>query len=230
VKELWERDARAWAALVREPGHDSYWRFSPLFFELVPPPGRRTLDLGCGEGRVARDLAGRGHAVVGIDASPTLVELAREADPDGEYLLGDAAALPFDDASFDLVVAYNVLMDVEDMAGAVREAARVLVPGGRLCASIVHPIVDAGEFDGDGPDARFVFEEPYFERREYHGRCERAGLGITFHGYVLPIEDYTRALEDAGFLLDALGEPADPGDDEQWKRIPNFLYLRAVKR
>jgi hypothetical protein len=53
VKELWEREARAWAAWAREPGHDSYWRFSPLFFELVPPPGRRTLDLGCGEGRVA---------------------------------------------------------------------------------------------------------------------------------------------------------------------------------
>jgi SAM-dependent methyltransferase len=195
----------------------------------VPPPGWRTLDLGCGEGRVARDLAGRGHAVVGIDASPTLVELAREADPGSEYLLGDAAALPFDDASFDLVVAYNLLMDVEDMAGAVRETARVLVRGGRLCASIVHPIVDAGRFDGDEPDARFVFEAPYFERREYHGRFESGGLGITFHGYVRPVEDYTRALEDAGFLLDGFHEPADPGDDEQWKRIPNFLYLRAVR-
>src|SRR5919199_1274804 len=125
VKELWEREAHDWAAWAREPGHDSYWSFSPLFLELVPPPGRRTLDLGCGEGRVARDLAARGHSVVGIDASPTLVGLAREADPDGEYLVGDAAALPLEDASFDLVIAYNVLMDVDDMAGAVREAARV---------------------------------------------------------------------------------------------------------
>ena len=230
MKELWEREARDWAAWAREPGHDSYWRYSPLFFELVPPPGRRTLDVACGEGRIARDLAAHGHSVVGIDSSPTLVELAREADPDGEYVLGDAAALPFADASFDLGVAYNSLMDIEDMAGAVREAARVLEPRGRLCASIVHPLVDAGRFDGDDADAPFVFEAPYFERREYHGRFERAGLAMTFHGYVRPLEDYTRALEDAGFLLDALREPADPGDDEQWKRIPNFLYLRARKR
>jgi ubiquinone/menaquinone biosynthesis C-methylase UbiE len=229
MKELWEREARDWAAWAREPGHDSYWRFAPLFFELVPPPGRRTLDLACGEGRVARDLAARGHSVVGIDASPTLVRLAREADPGGEYVVGDAAALPFEDASFDLVVAYNSLMDVENMAGAVREAARVLEPRGRLCISIVHPIVDMSRFASDAPDAPFVFAAPYFERREVHDSFERAGLTMTFHGFARPLEDYTRALEDAGFLLDALREPADPGDDEQWKRIPNFLYLRAVK-
>ena len=195
----------------------------------MPPPGRRTLDLGCGEGRVARDLAARGHSVAGIDASPTLVELARAADPDGEYLVGDAAALPFDDESFDLVIAYNVLMDVEDMAGAVREAARVLEPGGRLCISIVHTIVDMCRFESDEPDAPFVFATSYFERREFHGSFERGGLTMTFHGFVRPLEDYTRALEDAGFLLDGLRKPADPGDDEQWKRVPNFLYLRAVK-
>jgi SAM-dependent methyltransferase len=229
VKELWEREARAWAAWAREPGHDSYWWFSPLFFELVPPPGRRTLDLGCGEGRVARDLAARGHAVVGIDSSPTLVDLARQADPDGDYLVGDAAALPFEDASFDLVITYNVLMDVEDMAGAVCEAARVLEPGGRLCLSIVHPLGYVGDFDGDDPDAPFVFAWPYFERREIHETFEHAGLHMTFHGFVRPLSDYTRALEDAGFLLEALGEPADPGDDAQWKRVPPFLHLRAVK-
>jgi ubiquinone/menaquinone biosynthesis C-methylase UbiE len=229
VKELWEREARAWAAWAHEPGHDSYWSYSPHFFELVPPPGRRTLDLCCGEGRVARDLSARGHVVVGIDASPTLLELAREADPDGEYVLGDAATLPYADASFDLVVAYNSLMDVEDMVGAVREAARVLVSGGRFCISIVHPIVDMSRFESAEPDAPFVFAAPYFERREVHERFERAGLAMTFHGFARPLEDYTRALEDAGFLLDGLGEPADPGDDERWKRVPNFLYLRAVK-
>ena len=129
--EDWEREALNWAAWARTPGHDSYWRWSgPPFFELVPPPRRATLDLGCGEGRVARDLAARRHRVTGIDASPTLLELAREAHPEGRYLLADAAALPFDDASFDLVVAFNSLMDVQDMPGAVREAARVLEPDG----------------------------------------------------------------------------------------------------
>jgi ubiquinone/menaquinone biosynthesis C-methylase UbiE len=229
VKELWEREARAWAAWAREPGHDSYWLCSPIFFQLVPPPGRRTLDLGCGEGRVARDLAAHGHSVVGIDASQTLAGLAREADPAGEYLLGDAAALPFADTSFDLVVAYNSLMDVDDMAGAVREAGRVLEPGGRFCIAIVHPLAYVGRFESRDAHASFVFAAPYFERRETHDTFERAGLEMTFHSHVRPLEDYARALEDAGFLLEALREPADPADDERWRRLPNSLHLRAVK-
>jgi ubiquinone/menaquinone biosynthesis C-methylase UbiE len=229
VKELWEREARNWAAWAREPDHDLYWRFSPLFFELLPPPGRRTLDLGCGEGRLARDLAARGHSLVGIDASPRLVELARTADPDGEYVLGDAASLPFQDASFDLVVAYNSLMDVEDMAGAVGEAARVLEPRGRFCISLVHPLGYVGDFDDEEPDSPFVFTAPYFDRREVHDEFERAGLRITFQSVARPLSEYTRALEESGFLLEAIREPADPVDDEQRKRIPGFLHLRAVK-
>jgi SAM-dependent methyltransferase len=229
VSGLWEREALDWVAWAREPGHDSYWRYSPLFFDLVPPPRRRALDLCCGEGRLSRDLAARGHTVVGLDASPTLLDFAREADPEGEYVLGDATALPFEDASFDLVVVYNALMDVEDMAGAVAEAARVLEPGGRLCVSLVHPLAYVGRFGGDEPDAPFVFRTPYFERRETHERFERAGLGMTFHSHMRPLEDYTRALEDAGLVLDALREPADPGGEPRWQRIPNFLFLRAFR-
>jgi ubiquinone/menaquinone biosynthesis C-methylase UbiE len=62
----------------------------------VPAPGRATLDVGCGEGRVTRDLAARGHRVIGIDASPTLLGAATDADPDGHYQLADAVALPFE--------------------------------------------------------------------------------------------------------------------------------------
>ncbi|HZB86656.1 MAG TPA: class I SAM-dependent methyltransferase, partial [Gaiellaceae bacterium] len=132
----WEGEAANWIAWARRPGHDSYWYYGGSFRELLPAPGRRTLDLGCGEGRVARDLAALGYVVTGIDASPAMVSAARAAHPDGEYLVGEAASLPFADASFDLVVAYNSLMDIDDMPGAVREAARVLEPRGRLCICV----------------------------------------------------------------------------------------------
>jgi ubiquinone/menaquinone biosynthesis C-methylase UbiE len=79
----WEDQARNWIAWARTPGLDSYWRYRSAFFELIPAPGSSTLDLGCGEGRVVRDLAERGHRVIGIDVSPTLLEAAREAHPDG---------------------------------------------------------------------------------------------------------------------------------------------------
>src|SRR6266545_7708835 len=126
--EDWEQEAANWIALARAQD-DAYWEYSTPFFELVPPPGRATLEIGCGEGRVARDLAARGHRVTGIDASPTLLDAARAADPNGEYVLADAASLPFPDESFDLAVAYNSLQVVDDMSAAVREAGRVLRPG-----------------------------------------------------------------------------------------------------
>ena len=93
LRDAWERNADDWIRWAREPGHDSYWRFHrEAFLRLVPAPGRLTLDVGCGEGRVTRDLKELGHHVVGVDASETMVEAAREADPGGEYAVADAAA------------------------------------------------------------------------------------------------------------------------------------------
>jgi ubiquinone/menaquinone biosynthesis C-methylase UbiE len=224
VGEHWEREAERWAAWARKPAHDSYsYESGPPFFELLPPPGRRTLDLGCGEGRVARDLKARGYTVTCIDAAPTMVRLAREADPDGEYVVADAAALPFDDGSFDLVVAFNSLMDIDDMAGAVAEASRVLAPGGYLCICITHPTRDAGTYETRG---RFVMDgTPYLEKRRFELAVVRDGLELHFKSWAYPLETYMRALEDAGFVVEALREPPDPG-----RPFPNFLLVRAVKR
>ena len=230
--EDWEREAVNWAAWARTPGHDAYWYYSPSFFaEIVPEPGHRTVEIGCGEGRVTRDLKARGHQVAAIDASPTLVRLAEEADPAGEYRVADAAALPFPDASFDLAVAYNSLMDVQDMPGAVREAGRVLEPGGRFCICVTHPLLDAGRWTSQDEDAHFVIEDSYFGRRRFEGTFEKRGLEITFRGWCYPLEDYARALEDAGFLIERIREPvAMEEEDPRHARVPLFLQLRAVKR
>jgi len=59
----WEEQAKNWIAWARKPNFDSYWRYRDEFFELVPPPGTATVDVGCGEGRVSRDLTARGHTV-----------------------------------------------------------------------------------------------------------------------------------------------------------------------
>jgi SAM-dependent methyltransferase len=233
----WERESENWVRWARTPGHDAYWYYAPPFFEqMVPEPGRRTLDLGCGEGRVARDLRQRGHQMIALDSSTTLIGYARREDPAGGYLLADAAALPFADATFDIVVAYNSLMDVQDMPAAVAEAARVLQPGGRLCISVTHPLSDAGSFRGEGPNAPFVIESSYCGRRRFEQTFERDGLRMTFRGWCYPIEDYSRALESAGLLIECIREPAATHEAVAsrasymgWQRVPMFLQIRAFK-
>jgi SAM-dependent methyltransferase len=229
----WAAEAERWAAWARTPGHDAYWCYRHAFFALIPPPGRATLEVGCGEGRVARDLSAAGHRVTAVDLTPALLELARQADPGGTYVRADAAALPFRAGAFDLVVAYNSLMDVDDMPAAVLELARVLAPGGRLGVCVTHPLWDAGRFATPAEDAPFVIEDAYLGRRPYAGTFERDGLRISFRGWCHPLEEYSAALERAGLLVEALREPVPddtaPRGYARHRRLPVFLLIRAVK-
>lgn len=221
----WEDRAQQWLAWARSPGFDFYWAARDAFFALVPAalPGERTLEVGCGEGRVSRDLAARGHRVTGIDASPTLVAAAAAAHPGGDYRVATAEALPFEPASFGLVVAYNVLMDVADMAGAVAEAARVLRPGGHLCCCVTHPFADAGGWEDDA----FVVRDSYLGGGRFDDVLERGGLTMRFDGERHALSGYFAALEAAGLAVEALREPAGEG---RWARMPMFLMFRAATR
>lgn len=230
LHEAWERHSANWVRWARAPGHDSYWTFHrEAFLASLPAPGRLTLDLGCGEGRVTRDLRALGHRVIGVDVAPSMVGAAREADPEGEYVEADVAHLPFEDEVADLAVAFMTLMDMDNMPGAVAEIARVLEPRAPFVAAVVHPINSAGRFvpRQGGEDAPFVIGS-YRGQRRYSDYLERAGYEMTFESIHYTLEDYSQALEAAGFLIEQLREIYDD-EHPQWKRLPLFLRWTAVQ-
>lgn len=102
---------------------------------LSPGPGEVILEIGSGNGILVRELieaVGPGGRVVGLDASEAILDMARHLCPDGEFLLGDALNLPFEDKAFDAAVTAQVLCFLDDVDRAIAEAYRVLKPGGRL--------------------------------------------------------------------------------------------------
>ena len=229
LRDAWESEAANWVAWARTPGHDSYWTFHrDAYLELLPAPRGVTLDIGCGEGRLPRDLKTHGHEVIGIDTSPTLIEHARQADPGGDYRVADAAALPVPDGSVNLVTAFMTLHDVDDLDAAVREIARVMRPDATLAVAVVHPINSAGAFESSHPDAGFRIHT-YLDEWNYVDDVERDGLRMRFAGRHRPLETYFATLEDSGLVVNRLVEVPErtepPGS--RWRRLPLFLHLRA---
>jgi ubiquinone/menaquinone biosynthesis C-methylase UbiE len=233
-RAAWESEADAWVKWARTPGHDAYWQFRTAFFnDVVPQPRRRTLEVGCGEGRVARDLVARGHEVTAVDGSPTLLRHAVDADSKSRYCLADSVALPFKDASFDLAIAYNSLMDFDDMPTALQEIARVLEVDGHLCICMPHPFLEAGSFENASTDAAYRLTKSYLGSRTFDSIEERDGLSMHFTGWSRSLEEYVAALATAGYVIEDLREPVPEsrnGRYERWHRYPMFLNLRACKR
>jgi SAM-dependent methyltransferase len=218
----------AWA---RAPNHDAFWAYTGALTSFIGPGPGLALEVGCGEGRVSRLLKLCDYHVTAADPVAELVEAARDADSADRYIIATAGNLPFDDQSFDLVVAYNMLMDVENVPAAVEEMARVLRSDGTLMISIVHPIADL-ELPASLPSEGVLSESSYFTRRRFENKEESGGLRMRFAGWTQPLEAYAAALEGAGLAIVSLREPvADCGEGrrhmDRWSRLPLFLWLKA---
>ncbi|MFG3253173.1 class I SAM-dependent methyltransferase [Streptomyces sp. NPDC048172] len=127
---LWDQGAEGWAEFQEA-------QFQVCFEDALTAasagPGARLLDVGCGSGLLLRLAAERGAAVAGLDASPGLLQVARRTLPEGADLrVGDLESLPFGEAEFDIVTAFNALRYATDAVAAVRGFARAVKPGGRI--------------------------------------------------------------------------------------------------
>jgi SAM-dependent methyltransferase len=212
--EHWSRVSSKWIEWARAPNHDAFWAYREALLAFVGRGEGEALDVGCGEGRVSRELKACGYRVTASDPVRELVNAAREAQSADDYAIASGTDLPFEDARFDLVMAYNVLMDVEDVSATLKEIRRVLRPAGMLVISIVHPFSDRGRFAGTETNAPFVLEGTYFGRQRFEGVEERDGLRMHFAGWSQPLEAYVTALEGAGLAITSLREPIPQAGDD----------------
>lgn len=162
--------------LTREQAQAYDDLFVPALFGQWAPPlldcarvhhGQSVLDVACGTGvvaRAARDVVGPGTRVVGVDLNPAMLEVAENARPDLEWMLGDAEDLPFADAEFDVVLCQSALFFFADPGRAVAEMARVVTPGGVVALQTYAPLAEQPAYGPfvelvaahAGPEARIL--------------------------------------------------------------------------
>ncbi len=186
---------------------------------LGPVDGQLVVDLACGNGAMARQLARRGAKVTGVDASARLITLAERREAANllgiRYHTSDATQLSIlRDASFEAVVCNMGLMDIPYAEGAIKEVQRILVPNGRFVASIVHPCFDQGSgsawvMEKSGPVATIWRKVGRYRALSEGVAVWNVGPGqvsSTPH-YHRPLSWYFRAFKAAGLVVTSLEEP-----------------------
>lgn len=245
VGKYWDRNAEVWTKLARM-GYDHRRNYvnTPAFLSMLPEVnGLKGLDIGCGEGYNTRQVAKKGAAMTAIDISPVFVKHAKkleEEKPLGiEYKIASAVELPFQDGEFDFAVATMSFMDIPEIEKVVKEARRVLKPGGFLQFSINHPCLSAPkcEWIRDENGQRIIvkcmdyFREPNEEIEEWTFGAAPEDLKKKMPKFKTPV--FTRTLSkwlnlliDTGFVLEQFAEPK--ADDETIKKFPSLADTRVV--
>ena len=234
----WDEHASWWEATFTDGADAEYERQIIPALRGALEGCRRVLDLGCGEGQVARSLADVAGCLVGIDPSWEQVRRAAEKGGGPGFLSGDGVDLPFPDEAFDGLAVCLVLEHIDDLDGVLEEMARVLEPGGRLAIVLNHPLLQP---PGSGwvhdhmidPPETYWRVGPYLSERVFEEEIE-PGHHVRF--VHRPLGRYINALTAAGLRLVAVDEPR-PLDDvalggppsEMLAEVPRMLVVAAVR-
>ncbi|HZU11679.1 MAG TPA: class I SAM-dependent methyltransferase [Chloroflexota bacterium] len=244
----WDALAHWYDGWVGEGGSEHHRRLAiPTVLTLLDPhPGERILDVGAGQGVLVPFLARAGAVIVGIDASPRLLEMARRRHGrQATFLLGDATKLPAIEgltaSSFDAAVFLLSIQDMDPLDDVLAGTAWALRPGGQVVILLTHPSFRIPRQSGWGWDEN---------RKLTYRRIDRyltplpvplrplAGEPPT-RSFHRPLQSYVNGLSDHGLYLDRMVEvPAEQlttgtsskkADALARREIPLFLGLRAFK-
>ena len=238
TSDPWETHAGWWQDGFTDGADEEYEeQILPLAEEHLAG-ARRVLDVGTGEGQLARRAVGLGASAVGVDPTPSQVQAAAERGGGPAYARSGAEQLPFADGSFDAVVTCLVFEHLLDPEPPIREVARVLEPGGRFLFFLNHPLLQC-------PDSGWVDDqimeppEQYWRVGAYlveDVRDEEVAPGVVLPFVHRPLSRYVNLMADAGLSLVRMEEPAPPpgflaraSEYRQAATIPRLLFLRAVR-
>ena len=220
--DLWEAHADWWQDGFTEGADPEYEeQILPIAANLLEGYDR-VLDIGTGEGQVARlAVAGGARTVAGIDPTANQVVEATKRGGGAHFARARADALPFEDASFDAAIACLVFEHIEAVDDAIDEVARVLRPGGRFAFFLNHPLLqtpNSGWIDDYmlDPPEQYWRIGPYLIEDLSVEEVEKDVFIPFIHR---PLSRYINAMSEAGLVLRRMMEPAPP---------PGFL-ARAVE-
>jgi SAM-dependent methyltransferase len=169
-------------------------------------PGDTVLEIGSGEGYGSAILAGKARRVTAIDAGTDAIAhaAARYARPNLEFMVHGGESLPFADATFDKAVSFQVIEHLGDPAAFLKEAARVLKPGGKLCITTPNRIHRLKQ--GQKPWYKFHVRE--FSAEELRALLSKAFSGCEVKFISVPREHFEMELKMA--RMASLAQKLDP--------------------
>jgi SAM-dependent methyltransferase len=223
--QAWDEHSGQWIEWARG-GDDAFGEQTwPQLAALLPHDPGLVVEVGCGEGRAARELQRLGHPVVGVERSWRLAQAACQHPEPVLVLQGDAARLPLPDGCAGTAVACMSLLDIDDLAASVNEIGRVLRPGGHACVALVHPFISA--FDAGAYRAgQLVVSGPYLAERRYVDHAESNGVKMTFVSMHRPLRSYMASFFAAGFVMDGFREVGS--SDLPWLVAARFVRCGDV--
>ena len=237
MDDAWEQHAGWWQEGFTDGADPEYEeQILPLAAEWLRGADR-VLDVGTGEGQVARVAAKGGAAlIVGVDPTWGQLTVARERAGGPVYARGAAARLPVRSATFDAAVACLVFEHIEEYAEAIGEVARALRPGGRFLFFLNHPLLQT---PGSGWIDDHILEEQYWRVGPYlvdDNSQEEVAPGVLLPFIHRPLNRYVNAMADHGLLIERMEEPAPPegvleraDEYRDAATIPRLLFLGARK-
>jgi SAM-dependent methyltransferase len=231
---LWEEHSRWWQEEFTNGADPEYEEQILPLIDRHLDRARRVLDVGCGEGQVARRAAALGADVVGLDPTTAQLAVARARGGGPRYALAPAEHLPCQTGAFDAVVMCLVIEHLDPFEPAIREMARVLEPGGCFLLLLNHPLLQT---PGSGWVDDRILEEQYWRVGPYlrpDSTVEEVAPGVRLPFMHRPLSRYVHVMGEEGLLIEDMDEPPPPPGfiAEAWEygeasTIPRLMLLRA---